>query len=383
MLKQLSFATLVAHLALSALAQIQLPPGSGTPPPVREWVQAIDMTKIPAAPIQPPIDQNRQCEKAKGFCNWSCDNCINKQTDFDSCPKGTWAVTFDDGPTQFTPPLLDFLAKQKIKATFFVMGQNVRDHGPFLKRAFQEGHEIASHTWSHSALTSLTNEQIVAEMKWTEIAIEQVIGVKPKYMRPPYGDIDDRVRGILTSMGYKAVIWNHDSNDWRIKEGQSTPAAVDGNFTQWIKEAATAQVGGLSLEHDHAEITVQLAIKNLPLLAKAYKLIPLSQCVGDANVYQAGPVVNNTSSVVPLPSSATAPSMPSMVAAPAVNSSAPAVVSMAVPVSQLLPPDAKNLNPSGSQTGNAAQSTPAKSSASKTMNLGAAMGAILLALTML
>lgn len=69
------------------------------------------------------------------------------------------------------------------------------------------GHEISVHTWSHPALTKLTNEQIVAELGWTRKAIQAVTGVTPTTMRPPYGDIDDRVRAIALAMGLQPVIW--------------------------------------------------------------------------------------------------------------------------------------------------------------------------------
>ncbi|KAL1918210.1 uncharacterized protein VTP21DRAFT_3476 [Calcarisporiella thermophila] len=372
MLKLALFAAL-ANLALSALAQnVQLPPENTSPPPVKEWVAAIDPAKVPQAPLQPDISQPRQCEKAKAFCHWACDNCIREQTDFTKCPKGQWAITFDDGPTEFTPPLLDFLAKEKIKATFFVLGSKVRDHAPFLQRAFQDGHEIASHSWSHSALTSLTNEQIIAEMKWTEIAIQQTIGVRPKYMRPPYGDIDDRVRALMVLMGYKVVIWNKDTFDWRLRENKITPAEVDGNFTQWINEAATAQTGSILLEHDHAEPSVNAAIRNLPRLAKAYKLVPLSACIGDTSVYQGVSNLAPSSSGLP-----TVAAPASMVAAPGASNlpSAP-IVAMSIPLS--LPAGAANPT-----AGPSAPQVPVKSSASKRMASFGAVSFLLASLMLL
>ncbi|KAL1922518.1 uncharacterized protein VTP21DRAFT_10057 [Calcarisporiella thermophila] len=300
-----TFIPLIAHLTLGVYAQYSIPqsPSTGgstqpsgtgellplgvdTPPAKPEWLSAIDMTKVPNAPLQPDISQLRQCEKAKGFCNWSCEQCVNRTTDFDSCPKGQWAVTFDDGPTQFTPPLLDFLKQNNMKATFFVLGTQARDNPAILKRAFDEGHEIASHTWSHKALTSLTNEQIVSEMKWTELAIQQAIGVKPKYMRPPYGDIDDRVRALMVSMGLRVVIWNRDSFDWKLQTKQITLAEIDGNFTQWVQETPAADKGFISLEHDHSKDTVDIAIKHLPALSKVTKFVKLSECLNDPNIYQ-------------------------------------------------------------------------------------------------
>lgn len=77
-----------------------------------------------------------------------------------------------------------------------------------------------SRRWSHHALTTLTNEQIVAEIKWTEKAILDATGLRVRYMRPPYGDVDNRVRFVLKKLGYTVVDWGgdtFDSNDWKSK----------------------------------------------------------------------------------------------------------------------------------------------------------------------
>lgn len=138
------------------------------------------------------------------------------------CPKGQWGLTYDDGPSDVSPQLYDFLKTTNQKATLFMIGSNVRKYPATVKRAFDEGHEIAIHTWTHSYMTTLSNEQIVAELKWTELAIKEVTGVSPRLFRPvsffflllllqfpniyyffkPYGDIDDRVRDIGTALGF-------------------------------------------------------------------------------------------------------------------------------------------------------------------------------------
>jgi len=69
----------------------------------------------------------------------------------------------------------------------------------------------AVHTWSHPALTTLSNEQIIAELGWTKKIIKDVLGVTPNMMRPPYGDIDDRVRAISLAMGLTPVMWTRIS----------------------------------------------------------------------------------------------------------------------------------------------------------------------------
>jgi len=85
--------------------------------------------------------------------------------------------------------LLKYLDEKDIKATFFVVGSRVIERPTILIEEYMSGHEISVHTWSHRLLTTLTNEQIVAELAFTREAIKQVLGVTPTTMRPPQGDI--------------------------------------------------------------------------------------------------------------------------------------------------------------------------------------------------
>ena len=79
------------------------------------------------------------------------------------------------------------------------------------KRALNDGHYICVHTWSHPAMTTITNDQAVAEFYWTLKAIKEATGVTPKCWRPPQGDVDDRIRSIAWQMGMRTVLWNRDT----------------------------------------------------------------------------------------------------------------------------------------------------------------------------
>lgn len=96
------------------------------------------------------------------------------------------------------------------------IGSNVITYPEAAQRALSDGHTICAHTWSHKQMTTLTNEEIVAEMYWTHKAIKEVLGITPKCWRPPYGDVDDRVRSIVWQMGMSTIIWDQDSNDWNL-----------------------------------------------------------------------------------------------------------------------------------------------------------------------
>jgi peptidoglycan/xylan/chitin deacetylase (PgdA/CDA1 family) len=258
------------------------------PPPLKipkakpEWLELIRHVNITSAPVYKNINYAgpQPLEAGKDpYCDWTFTGCLGKD-DLYQCPKGQWAVTYDDGPSEFSPKLYDVLDAANIKATFFMVGGQVVKFPDYVLRAYKAGHEIAMHTWTHSYMTTLTNEQIVAELKWNELAIKEVIGVSPRYFRPPYGDIDNRVRDVAAALGFTAIIWNHDTFDWAFA---SNPKAfnerwIDGNVTEWAKIAKTADVGGISLEHDLYNQTVDAAIRVLPILQKEYTLLPAAAC---------------------------------------------------------------------------------------------------------
>ncbi|KAI7901820.1 uncharacterized protein BX663DRAFT_436679 [Cokeromyces recurvatus] len=277
-------------------------PASGSIPTAKpEWLELIKNQNITNAPVlKSNGDDGPSTDGVDNYCNWSKSGCLGDS--ISDCPKGIWGLTYDDGPSDVSPILYDFLKTTNQKATLFMIGANVVKYPEIVKRAFDEGHELAIHTWSHNFMTTLTNEQIVAELKWTELAIKEVTGFSPRFFRPPYGDIDNRVRDIATALGFKSVIWDHDTNDWML--GENAPGFkaewIDGNFTEWIAEAATATTGGLSLEHDIQKVTVDAAIKNLPGLQKAYKVVTVGECAGLSS-YKEGNVtkpVNTTTSAI-------------------------------------------------------------------------------------
>lgn len=111
---------------------------------------------------------------------------------YDCSVKGDIALTFDDGPYYYTSTLLDKLDSVGFKATFFLNGDNygrgyINDPSTqwpaLIKRMYNSGHQVASHTWDHANLNTLSAAQQKDEMYWNEIAINDILGVFPTYMR--------------------------------------------------------------------------------------------------------------------------------------------------------------------------------------------------------
>jgi peptidoglycan/xylan/chitin deacetylase (PgdA/CDA1 family) len=96
--------------------------------------------------------------------------------------------------------LVDYLSSFGQKTTYFQIGSQILDGYQVTQRQYSEGHEIGVHTWSHPDLTTLSDEQIYAELQWTIYIIHAAIGQTPKFFRPPFGSIDDRVRTVAATL---------------------------------------------------------------------------------------------------------------------------------------------------------------------------------------
>ncbi|KAJ3100318.1 chitin deacetylase [Phlyctochytrium planicorne] len=154
----------------------------------------------------------------------------NPSTELCACMDGAWAFTFDDGPKSKTRDVLALLKKNNVKGTFFVIGANIVMTSRFrdnLKAIDADGHQIALHAWAHPPMTTRTTEALVSEIVYTALAVYRAIGKVPRYFRQPYGDIDDRVRFILASMGLRSTLWNFDTNDWQADANDNLATVTD------------------------------------------------------------------------------------------------------------------------------------------------------------
>lgn len=140
-------------------------------------------------------------------------------------------------------------------------------------------------------MTSLQNEAVVAEFYWTLRAIKEVTGVTPKCWRPPYGDVDDRVRAIAWQMGMVTVLWDEDTDDWNMPGsggGNLSPATVDGYFEGWIaarKNGSDSSTGHIILQHELNNATVSMAEKWLPQVKEVFNVMPWNQCFNISQPY--------------------------------------------------------------------------------------------------
>jgi peptidoglycan-N-acetylglucosamine deacetylase len=185
------------------------------------------------------------------------------------------AMTFDDGPSAtLTPKLLDILAAHHIKATFFVLGEMVAEHPEILARAAREGHEIASHSWSHPNLGKMSQEGVRGQLQRTDDVIKNAIGKRPTLFRPPYGSITERQKHwIHDEFGYDIILWDVDPLDWK----RPGPAVVRNRI---LKET---RPGSIILSHDIHPGTIEAMPSTFDeLQAKGFKFVTVSELIGMA-----------------------------------------------------------------------------------------------------
>ena len=159
------------------------------------------------------------------------------------------AITFDDGPSVYTPHLLDMLDAYEITATFFMLGKNVKLYPQHVQRIVAEGHEVGNHSFSHPNLRRISRDRKQEEIEITDKLLRD-LGANPIYMRPPYGSYDKDVVDIAGRLGITVVLWSVDSQDWKRR-----PA----NYAQIINAVGRVfppgEMRGILLFHDPLKTT--------------------------------------------------------------------------------------------------------------------------------
>ncbi|SPT50308.1 polysaccharide deacetylase family protein [Actinomadura madurae] len=178
------------------------------------------------------------------------------------------ALTFDDGPGPYTARLLDTLERTRTRATFFLLGQNVRDHRHLVRRMALEGHELGNHTWSHPDLTDRSAAEVRSQIRRTQRAVEDASGVRPTLVRPPYGSTNHRVG---EAVGMPLILWSVDTLDWRHRD-----RARDVRIG-----VAKPKRGGIVLYHD----THRPSVESIPaviagLRERGFTLVTVTELFG-------------------------------------------------------------------------------------------------------
>ena len=180
------------------------------------------------------------------------------------------ALTFDDGPhATLTPKLLNILRERNVKATFYVLGPNVKRNPGIVQRMVAEGHELGNHSRTHRVMSKAPTDAMIEEFQFTHDAIVAACGVAPKTQRPPYGAMTKPQRALLKEkFGYPCILWDVDPLDWK-KPGSAVVAS---------RILSGTRNGSIILLHDiHAGSVDAVPAVLDGLLAKGYTFVTVSQ----------------------------------------------------------------------------------------------------------
>ncbi|KAG0001211.1 hypothetical protein BGZ80_006221, partial [Entomortierella chlamydospora] len=286
--------------------------GASSDPNIIPIMNSIDWSKVPNATVTTSTSGSTY-PSTDPYCWWTYNGCTTPKIDYippdiSICPvAGTWGLTYDDGPMYYypvtaensqwaEPNLYDFLlAHNNQKANLFYIGSKIEGAPAAAQRGLNDGHVICSHTWSHPSMTTLTNAEVVAEFYYSQRIMKEILGITPKCWRPPYGDVDDRVRAIAWQMGMRTIIWDQDTNDWNIYgdqvaagPGAITYATANNTVNGWIvnrEEGKDNVHGHITLEHELSNSTITLAEFWLPIIQKNYQTMPATACNNIAQPY--------------------------------------------------------------------------------------------------
>lgn len=138
---------------------------------------------------------------------------------------GAVALTFDDGPDGMTREYLELLDDLRVRATFFLLGQQVQKHSDLVLEYLRRGHELAGHGFTHRRFPSLSREALEDEVRRTQDLLPPVPGPLT-LVRPPQGATTARSLLLCAALGYSTVLWSLDTLDYRLKTGAEIVAHV-------------------------------------------------------------------------------------------------------------------------------------------------------------
>lgn len=189
----------------------------------------------------------------------------------DCAKKKCIALTFDDGPSAKSGEVLDLLKDRGVKATFFVLGERVKQYPKAARRMAEDGHVVGNHSYTHPTFWSLDAAAITSEVSRTTAAIEKATGRQVTLLRPPYGESNDTVRGVERTLGLAQILWSLDSRDWATLDTDKTVSRV-------LKQA---KPGAIVLLHEiHASTRAALPAIIDGLAKKGYTFVTVPDLLG-------------------------------------------------------------------------------------------------------
>lgn len=217
--------------------------------------------KVRAIAVSGSKTYKSRCSQVKKCCTYHIDPL-----------KPMVALTFDDGPSQYTPDILDTLEKNESRATFFEVGNRINWYPDTVLRISQTGCEIGNHSFDHALLGNASASKIQSEISKTDARIQAITGKKPTLLRPPYGSIGSSLR---KNAGKPMILWSMDTLDWKSRNADTVYRTVMNR----VKD------GDIILMHDIYGSTRTAVARIVPELRKrGYQLVTVSELAQYRNV---------------------------------------------------------------------------------------------------
>ncbi|MEO5874881.1 MAG: polysaccharide deacetylase family protein [Streptosporangiaceae bacterium] len=215
-------------------------------------------------PVRVPVVTEPEPEIRRGL--------LQKSAPVDCGKAKCIALTFDDGPMEDTDRLLRMLAEYDAKATFFVVGQMVKEDPSMVRKEVAGGHEIGNHSWSHANLAVMSTSGIRSQLSRTQEAVERAAGVTPVLLRPPYGATNRNVASVARSFHMPQILWQVDPEDWKYRDSSTVARRV----------LSGAHRGDVVLMHDIHPTTISAVPRILASLAgQGYRFVTVSELFAD------------------------------------------------------------------------------------------------------
>jgi cellulose synthase/poly-beta-1,6-N-acetylglucosamine synthase-like glycosyltransferase/peptidoglycan/xylan/chitin deacetylase (PgdA/CDA1 family)/spore germination protein YaaH len=203
------------------------------------------------------------------------------------------AITFDDGPDPiWTPKILEILKREKVKGTFFMIGEVAQENVGVMQRVAREGHEIGNHTFTHPDISEISPGSVDLQLNLTESLFAAKLGIRPVYFRPPYSidqepDTNDQAAPVerIQKLGYVIIGNKIDTDDWD-ENPRKTPDQIINSVFEQIDAAKTKSWmrGSIILMHDgggNRQPTVDALPKLIEALrGRGYEIVPVSDLIG-------------------------------------------------------------------------------------------------------
>ena len=175
------------------------------------------------------------------------------------------ALTFDDGPGTYTSNLVDILKDNKASVTFFMLGKNINIYKDTVLKVHESGMEIGYHSYNHKNFKRQKLEIIKEEFEKSNETLKSITGDTFHLIRPPYGEINDKIKEALDA---SFILWNIDTMDWRHKNCDY--------LVNYVLEKA--EDGNIILFHDIHKTSVDAIEKLLPeLYVNGYQVVTVSK----------------------------------------------------------------------------------------------------------